>query len=700
MNSYKTRLSQVQNNSHSPASRFFLVSTIVGLLVGIFEAALLWTVPRGYVLLGPYVGVPYVIWFLVPLVDMAFYALLGLGLGWASRRTRRQQALVALLASVTATFVALMLHWYHRQMSLTAFSLRGHIFVPLACLAFTFLASLAALRLVGNRVGGFFGYWMDALAKPAAWGLLAVAVAAAVGVGTFIVRTSYPATPANVAPPPPATSPNIILITLDTVRADHLSSYGYSRETTPHLDQFAQQGVLFENAIAPASWTLASHASIFTGLLPHQQGADWTVPLGPGPHTLAEVLRSRGYETAGFTANTYCEKVWGLGRGFETYNDNNDSLRQNLAQTFVGEAMVQPLYQDLCRYDVFYRRDARQLNGSIFRWFRRRTKRPYFLFINYFDAHDPYLSWGSYNHRFGRISTSLVRSVHLEADRRKASERLSASEQASVVSAYDNCLAYLDDQVGHLLETLRQSPGWQNTIVIITSDHGEEFGEHGYYGHGYDLYREVLHVPLIIAGPGVPQGVRIEHLVGIRELFSTVLDMAGRDKTPFSRYSLARFWNPDFKPQPFDDAVVSEVDHFAIAEKGDAMISLTTPQWQYIDDSARRPQLYRWTTDPREQNDLASSPDEQATIKKLHARLVGLVQNSVGPWRGAEYLVPLGRRGTFLHNILFSRPAEPGAPASDLRIGASQAYFGPEHSWKPPRPTPAQRDLIQSLPYQ
>ncbi|MCL5671023.1 MAG: sulfatase [Acidobacteria bacterium] len=700
MDSHKTRLSRVQNNSHSPASRFFLASTIVGLLVGIFEAALLWTVPRGYVLLGPYVGVPYVIWFLVPLVDMAFFALLGLGLGWASGPTRHQQALAALLASVTATFVALMLHWYHRQMSLTAFSLRGHFFVPLACLAFTFLASLAALRLVGNRVGGFFGYWVDALAKPAAWGLLAATVAAAVGVGTFIVRTSYPAIPANAAAAPPATSPNIILITLDTVRADHLSSYGYSRETTPHLDQFAQEGVLFENAIAPASWTLASHASIFTGLLPHQQGADWTVPLGPGPHTLAEVLRSRGYETAGFTANTYCEKVWGLGRGFETYNDNNDSLRQNLAQTFVGEAMVQPLYQDFCRYDVFYRRDARQLNGSIFRWFRCRTKRPYFLFINYFDAHDPYLTSRSYNHRFGSVSTPLMRSVHLEADRRQPSERLSASAQAAVVSGYDNCLAYLDNQVGRFLQRLRQSPGWQNTIVIITADHGEEFGEHGYYGHGYDLYREVLHVPLIIVGPEVPRGVRIQNPVGILELFSTVLDMAGGGNTPFSRYSLARFWNPAFKPQPFDDAVVSEVDHFVIQEKGDAMISLTTPQWQYIYDSAGRQQLYRWTTDPREQSNLATSPGEQATLTDLRTQLAGLIQNSVRPWRGAEYLVPLGKQGQFLHNILFSQPTEQGAPASDLRIGASQVLLGPENPWTPPKPTPAERDIIRSLPYQ
>jgi arylsulfatase A-like enzyme len=700
MKSEGTKFAPKEGNRPLPPSSFFLISTAVGLLVGIFEAALLWTVPRGFVLLGPYVGVPYVIWFLVPLVDMMFFGLLSLGLGWAARHTRHQRALLASLASVTATFVALMLHWFHRQMSLTAFSLRGDFFVPLACLAFTFLASLAVLRLAWNRIGGFFAYWVGALAKPIAWGLLAASVVAIVGVGTFIARIPSSATPVDAASPPPAGSPNIILITLDTVRADHFSSYGYSRQTTPYLDQFARQGVLFENAIAPASWTLASHASIFTGLLPHQHGADWTVPLLAGPHTLAEILGSRGYETAGFTANTYCEKVWGLGRGFETYGDNNGSFRQNLAQTFIGEAMVQPLYQDWRRYDVFYRRNAEELNRSILRWFRHRAKRPYFLFINYFDAHDPYLTGGSYNHRFGSISSSLARGVHLVPDRRNPSERLSRSEQASVVSAYDNCLAYLDNQVGRLLQALSRSPGWENTVVIITSDHGEAFGEHGYYGHGYDLYREVLHVPLIIAGPGVPQGLRIQHPVGIRELFSTVLDLAGGGKTPFSRYSLARFWNPGFQPQPFDDAVVSEVDHSVIEKKGDALISLTTPDWQYIYDSAGRQQLYRWTTDPGEQSNLAASPDEQATLESLHAQLVDLLQNSVGPWRGApQYLVPLGKHGPFLHDILFPRPSSrPKAPGSELRIGASQAYFNSEQPWT--RPSPAQRDLIQSLPYQ
>ncbi|MCL5005008.1 MAG: sulfatase-like hydrolase/transferase [Acidobacteria bacterium] len=688
-----------EGNRSGAVLRFFVFSSLIGFLIGLFEAALLWKTPHMAALLVP--DVRYVVWFLAPLLDMVFFGVLGLGLGWVACRAGYQKMLVAVQIGIAGTFVYLTLHWFHIKIGLQPFSPYEDAFVPFACFSLVFALSLLFLIRGWVRVGGYFERWAGTLVRPLAWGLLAATIVAVVGIVAFIARISFSANTAEAATPPPAGSPNIILITLDTVRADHLSAYGYSRPTTPHLDRFAQQGVLFENAIAATSWTLASHASIFTGLLPHQHGADWTVPLPRGPHTLAEILGSRGYETAGFTSNLrYCDKGWGIARGFEAYEDSSDSFRHNLAQTFLGEALIQPLYQDWCRYDLFDRRNAQELNASIFHWFRHRSKRPYFLFINYFDAHDPYLTSGSYNHRFGKIPISLLRRVHLASYLSNTPQRLSPSEQAAEISAYDNCLAYLDDHVGRLSQFLRQSPGWQNTIVIITSDHGEAFGEHGYYGHGYDLYREVLHVPLIIVGPGVPRGLRIQHVVGIRELFATVLDLAGGGKTPFSGRSLARFWHPGFKPQPGDDAVVSELAFPELWEnKVPATISLTTPEWQYIYDSAGRQELYRWTTDPLEQSNLAASPDEQATLDSLHAQLVGLIQNSVGPWRGAEYLVPLEKQRSFLREVLFPPPFKPGAPGNQFRIGASQAYFGPERPWTPPRPSPAQQDLMKSLPY-
>ncbi|HVB29048.1 MAG TPA: sulfatase, partial [Terriglobia bacterium] len=435
--------------------------------------------------------------------------------------------------------------------------------------------------------------------------------------------------------------PNIIFIVLDTVRADHLSSYGYARPTTPNLDRLARQGALFENAIAPTSWTLASHASMFTGLLPHQHGADWASPLPAGPWTLADILRSRGYETAGFAANLdYCQIGWGIGRGFETYVDARQSLRHNLASTVVGAALIQPLYQHFCRFDFLERQDAGEVNEEVFRWFRRRPRpqRPFFLFINYFDTHVPYYTDPPYDHRFGKVSGKLVHKLFDALQTADPVKGFTAGDRTTLIAAYDDCLAYLDAQVGRLLDFLHTSPEGRNTIVIITSDHGEAFGEQGYYSHGYNLYREVLHVPLIIAGPGVPKDVRIQHLVRTQDLFSTVLDLAGGGKTPFSRDSLARFWNPNFTPQPFDNFVVSELVPIFNEGGKQAMISLTTPEWQYIYNSSGRQELYHWIDDPLDQTDLAESAGAQATMGGLRKHLIQVVAESSEPWRGPNYL--------------------------------------------------------------
>ena len=678
-------------------SRFFLFSVALGLLTGILEASLLWTSPRVAALLGR--DVRSVIWFLAPLADMIFFGLIGLALGWLAGRTRFLQQAVAAEAGVVAAFWGLAWRGFHTDTALRAFSLHEDVLVPLACFTFGFAVALAILLLLGRRLERRFKRCAAVPIKPLAWGLAAAAVVAVAGVVFFASKPAYSRTSIRAASSSAAQSPNIVFITLDTVRADHLSSYGYARPTTPRLDWLARRGVLFENAIAPTSWTLASHASMLTGLLPHQHGAGYDAPLPSSPWTLAEVLRSRGYETAGFSSNFhYMEKGWGVAQGFETYEDNSVSLRHNLAQTFVGSAILQPLYQNGVRYDDFSRRNAQELNRNIFNWFKRRSGRPYFLFINYLDAHEPYRAPPPFDHRFGTVPVDLLRRLHHSTARTGAPPDFTAGERASLIAGYDNCLSYLDGQVGRLLESLSQSPGWKNTVVIITSDHGEEFGGHGYYSHGNDLYREALHVPLIVAGSGVPRGVRIRHLVGVQELFSTVLDMAGGGNTPFNRYSLARFWNPNFKPQPFDNIVVSELAFpWFWGGKVSATISLTTPEWQYLDDSTGRVQLYRWTGDPRESMDLAASAEGQAVVQDLQSQMVEIIRNSVAPWRGAGYLLPLGRKDSFLRNILLRRPSE--MPEGALRVGASQANFRNEEAWTPPKPSPSQKDLMQSLPY-
>lgn len=680
-------------------SGFFLFSLSLGLLIGLFEAYLLWTRPRIVPLLVPDVG--YVIWFLAPLVDMIFFGLVGLGLGLLSRRAQGLEALVAIEAAVAGTFLTFMLVWFHIDIGLHPFNSDTEIAMPLMVFAGYFIVFLALFAAVWGRVAALAERWMSGLARPLGRGLSVITTLELAGIVAFALwpPISGPEAPPTV--PPPSGAPNIVFITLDTVRADHLSSYGYSRPTTPNLDRFARTGALFENAIAATSWTLPSHSSMFTGLLPQQHGADWPAPLASSPWTLAEILRSQGYETVGFAANPYyLQKGWGIAQGFETYEDYSLSLGNNLAKTLIGSAIVQPIFQNLFSFERFYRWDAHEVNGKVFRWFQQRPRRPFFLFINYFDAHDPYVTTAPYKGRFGQAPASLIRKLRFVAENAEPASAIKPERRKLLADSYDDCLAYLDDQVGELLHFFGETPEWQNTIVIITADHGEEFGSHGDYIHGFDLYRQLLHVPLIIAGPGVPKDVRITHLAATRQLFSTVLDLAGGGKTPFSRTSLARFWNPAYRPMPFDDAVVSELSRYTNRGRQKGMICVTTARYQYVEHRDGRQELYDWTVDPKEQANLATSPKEQSTLAGMHSRVVKLVSHATGPWLGPQYLQALDSvSGPARLSLLYPQPLRPGDPQDQFRIGVTQAHFEGDAA-AAARPVNSERELLMSLPYQ
>ncbi|MCL5671416.1 MAG: sulfatase-like hydrolase/transferase, partial [Acidobacteria bacterium] len=438
-------------------SRWFFISALMGLLIGIFEAWMLWTRPRVIPLLEP--DVAYVVWFLAPLIDMAFFALAGLALGWPASRTRGKELFAAIEAALAVTFVTLMVAWFHIEIGPRPFNFDGDVLLPALIFTPAFLVSLLIFAAVWPWLKVLGERRLAPLMRPLGWGLGAITAVALAGIGVFMLwpPISGPAAPPTV--PPPRGAPNIVFITLDTVRADHLSAYGYPRPTTPNLDRFARTGVLFENAIAATSWTLASHASMFTGLLPQQHGADFAVPLVSSPWSLAEILRSRGYETAGIVGNTrYLEKGWGIAQGFETYSDGTQWVQDNIAQTFVGNAIVQPFYQTFWHYNWFDRRSAQQVNSSVSNWYHGRPRRPFFLFINYFDAHNPYLTSEPYDHRFGKVPMEVIRRLRFLPPSPPSSYHFSSQEQGLLAESYDNCLAYLDDQIGKLLDFLRRTP--------------------------------------------------------------------------------------------------------------------------------------------------------------------------------------------------------------------------------------------------
>ncbi len=682
------QMTENKPNSMPLTGRYTAVGVLMGLLVGALEGVYRYRHPAPPVLIRP--DVSYVILFLGPLVDGLAVGFLGLlaGLFVASRGSRIWRGGSVIVGICLAAMLVLA-----NAINLRVFAvnpLMGKSPIHFILAKGPWIVLVGASAFIAGRL----------LPLKTLRLLLAMVLAVSLlGVGAYTIRPSLRR--ADVAPKPAGQirEPNIILITLDTVRADHVSLYGYSRPTTPRIDKWGRRGVVFENAIAASPWTLPSHASMFTGLLPHQHGADFAEPLDPSWWTLAEVLSSRGYETAGFTSNlVYGWMGWGMGNGFEFYDDDSTSLRHNLVSLLLVSLFLPPFYQEYVQPDDLERRDAGQINRDVLRWFHHRSPRPFYLFINYYDVHAPYLVPAHHASRFGRVSPWRVKRIESAMGEAKSHPHLTAEDQDSLMTSYDNCLAFLDDSVNELLESLSCLPGWENTIVIITSDHGEGFGEHGTYNHGSNLYREVLRVPLIIWGPNIPAGLRIPHLVRLQEIFETILQFAGMNNTPFQRASLQRFWRPGFEPGDFDEFAVSE---FLKEGTFPASTSLTTPEWQYIRYAQGSEELFRWVSDPAEKFNLAQSPENQERLKNLQIQLRAAVAESLRPWRRPEYLSAFGGSGGAMANAdrLSAQFDSSSAHPPGIPIGTSQAFFPRRAFTSTQRPAARDEELLRSLPY-
>jgi arylsulfatase A-like enzyme len=681
----------------SLAVLFAAVGGLIGFVLGTVEGVLLFTIPRASGLLKP--DTHYVVLFLAPLADMPCFAALGFLLGLPTAIGRRNsplltRVLAAIGIGIAGTYLAFLLGWF-RVGAGVIFPVRFELRTFVAAFLLTAAIALLALwlgrdsdRSVAETATGHAAGAMLRLTAVLAAGCFA-------GVLFYSAFRPLPSSPTSAAPVGQG-RPNIVLIVMDTVRADHLSCYGYHRPTTPFLQRLAARGTLFEDAIAPTSWTLPALASIFTGLLPHQNGADWTTAMSQQPWTLARLLRAMGYETAGFSANPYYGLgAWGLDNGFDEYVDDSYSIRHNLAVTFAGQTIWQFLYSRLVRFNQFNHRGAGDLNQDILHWYRNRSDRPYFLFINYMDAHRPYLPPAPYDHRFGRLSRTILARISGPLRDGRPAVPFSATQNQQLIDGYDNSLAYLDARMSKLIRTLTQSPGGDDTIVIVTADHGEGFDDHGTYDHGYNLYREVLQVPLIIEGPGIPAGRRIPDLVGTRQLFATVLDLATGGKLPLGNSSLERFWKTS--PNPASERVVSELQVRGRPPGSAAEMSLVTPDWHLIVGSGGETCLFEWQKDRDERANETSAPVESELQNSLRESLRAAVARSTFPWLNLNYLKPLNLPGeTFIQQIAARKSPWPVAGSP---IGSVQSLFTHATVEKPAKPSQEQQDNLRSLPY-
>lgn len=430
-------------------------------------------------------------------------------------------------------------------------------------------------------------------------------------------------------------SPNIVLIVVDTLRADHLSSYGYPRATSPHMDQLADQGVLFENAYAASSWSLPSHASLFTGRSVHEHGADWSTPramINNGFPTIAEALSDRGYHTAGFSSNLFwVTSEVGLDRGFAHFEDFFTSPADMAFRTFYGRSFEKLVLTRLGFDDIPARKRGPDINRSILRWIEDNytvngdePKRPFFIFANYMDTHDPYLPPDPFRNKFSQVENP----GGLINDRiGQGNPDLTPDQVQTEMDAYDGSIAYVDDAIGELLKGLDERGQAENTLVIITSDHGEAFGDHGVFLHKNSLYREEIRVPLIMWQPGkLPAGMRVTQAVSNVSLPATLLDFVFPESRLFPGPSLSKLITTaqtgtsakgmDW-PVPLSEmAQIPWAPQRAPASSGD-LKSLNGTRWHYIEHEVSGPELYDMVTDTAETNNLAGRPEVRAMLAPL-----------------------------------------------------------------------------------
>lgn len=472
--------------------------------------------------------------------------------------------------------------------------------------------------------------------------------------------------------------PNIVLITMDATRADHLSCYGYPKLTTPNLDKLAKKGVLYKNAYATDSWTVPSHASIFTGMYPTKHGAhrspihrDYNSSqsqrgkesssgelfeteirkLSDENITLAEILSEKGYRTAGIIGGIMCSSIWGLAQGCNYYDENFPTVAIDIKLFLIYRVvnLFFPLTDFFAQYGYCTKRVASSLNKSAFRWLEKNHGQSFFLFINYIDPHSPYVPPPPYNGYFGKIDRSRILkfnppgdvsyitalSILGDAVNNKA-YGLTPEEKKFmkefIVSQYDGEICYVDHCLGLLLERLKALKIYDNTLIIVTADHGQAFGEHNQMYHDMTLNEEVLRVPLIIKYPSTfPRPGIVEKRVSLVDLFPTILSLLD--------YPI---------PSGIDGEVLENSDHPIIAEhypdsvkvmKHDKrsrreLKAIYQRKYKYIWASNGLNELYNLEKDPGEEENL---------IQKLPHKAQEM-QRSLNQWLDSS--APSDTKGT------------------------------------------------------
>ena len=416
---------------------------------------------------------------------------------------------------------------------------------------------------------------------------------------------------------------NIILITIDALRADHLSFMGYKRNTSPFLHKIAEEGTIFIHAFSNSCWTAAAFPSIFSSDYPV-----WGDKYGiENRIVIQEILKDRGYQTAAFHSNPWLSRHYKYDKGFDYFEDYLDKNYLENESTNSRARIKKHVGKFIQTYNCLYtivnisRRtkslllpneynvpyiDALTLTNDVISWLKNQGKEPFFLWVHYMDPHSPQVYAPLPNKIKGPLNKGeLKKRLH----RTKGSERICVNCLVDLINRYDSRIRYVDYAIENLFVYLEKNNITNTSLLIITADHGEEFLDHGNFGHSPKLYDELIHVPLIIKGPNIPKSKKIDTLVQHLDIAPTILDMLD--------FSVSdSFFGKNLFEETKRQGIISEVSN-ELPNKIEVALSklkvaYRTKEWKYIYSADGEDELYNIKEDPREERNLAFERRDKA----------------------------------------------------------------------------------------
>jgi len=419
----------------------------------------------------------------------------------------------------------------------------------------------------------------------------------------------------------------VVLVSIDTLRADHLGLYGYERPTSPSLDALALESAVFEEATSSSPWTLPAHATLLTGLYPSRHGlTSHARYLSSDLTTLAQLFSQAGYRTAAVVNSHNLGPEFGLDRGFQQYS-------------YVEERVER-------------REPSSEITDQGLEWIEDAGKSPLFLFLHYYDVHSDYASLPGYESEFLRPYEGIADGSTAQlAAYREGKVSLSPADAPNLIDRYDAGIRQMDAEIGRILDFLRERGFWERTLFVVTSDHGEEFFEHGGVLHGQTQYQEVLRVPLLVKGPGVPQGRRVRAPVSLVDVAPTVLTRAGiAVPEGLDGVDVARLWSEGDRALEAR-YLFSEADHNNVEHDITRAVRYKSFKLHF-NRLSREYRLYDLSRDPAEQADVSdiSAGQEQAfaslserldqfmAIEKVEAPVRSLSEEEIEKLRSLGYL--------------------------------------------------------------